>query len=341
MADPLPPGLADASAHAAGGAPAARAPRARRLMLALQLVAGALVVVFAGRALIGYWRDFRQHPLQVEPSWPWILGSGLVFLATYAVLIESWRRALSAWDAALPFVDGARIWTVSSLGRYVPGKLWQVGAMGVMAQRRGVSPIAATGSAVLNTLVNVVVGLVIVLATGGVLAERVVPGAARWSMALLGMGILVIVTLPLMMPRLVALAERLTGRSLGGGHLPVRAVVVTVAGNALAWALYGLAFQLLARGVLGHAPGSITAWIAVYALSYLFGYIMLFAPAGVGFRELAMVAVMPAAGLATAGEAAVLAAASRIWLTVLEVVPGLLFLLRDTVRRHQSRNGPT
>ncbi|MHB1074358.1 MAG: hypothetical protein ACYC3Q_16370, partial [Gemmatimonadaceae bacterium] len=332
---------ADVSAHAAGGAPAARAPRARRLMLALQLVAGALVVVFAGRALIGYWRDFRQHPLQVEPSWPWILGSGLVFLATYAVLIESWRRALSAWDAALPFVDGARIWTVSSLGRYVPGKLWQVGAMGVMAQRRGVSPIAATGSAVLNTLVNVVVGLVIVLATGGVLAERVVPGAARWSMALLGMGILVIVTLPLMMPRLVALAERLTGRSLGGGHLPVRAVVVTVAGNALAWALYGLAFQLLARGVLGHAPGSITAWIAVYALSYLFGYIMLFAPAGVGFRELAMVAVMPAAGLATAGEAAVLAAASRIWLTVLEVVPGLLFLLRDTVRRHQSRNGPT
>jgi hypothetical protein len=336
MADERPP-LTQASATPA----AARPARMRHAVLALQLVVGAVVVLFAARALMGYWRDFQRQPLQVEPAWRWILASGVVFLATYAVLIESWRRALAAWDSTLPFVDSARIWTVSSLGRYVPGKLWQVGAMGVMAQRRGVSPIAATGSAVLNTLVNLVVGLVIVLATGGVLAERVVPGAARWSMALLAAGVVVVVALPLVMPRLVALAERLTGRALGGGTLPARAVVVTVAGNAVAWALYGVAFQFLARGVLGHAPGSVTAWIAVYALSYLFGYIMLFAPAGVGFRELAMVAVMPAAGLATAGEAAVLAAASRIWLTVLEVVPGLLFLLRDTVRRHQSRNGPT
>lgn len=326
---------------AAASAPPPGSRGARRIVVAAQVVVGAIVLGFAARALARYWRDFERQPLRVELQWEWVLASGMLFLATYAVLTESWRRALAAWDASLPFLDAARIWTVSSLGRYIPGKLWQVGAMGVMAQRRGISPLAATGSAILGTVVQVVVGLMIAFALGGQLAERAMPGATGISIILLAAGVAGLALLPIVLPRLVRLAERVSGRSIGAGRLPGRAIAATVVGNAVAWVLYGVAFQWLARGVLGRASGDTGAWIAVYALSYLFGYIMLFAPAGVGFREIAMVAVMPAAGLSTAGEAAVLAAASRIWLTVLEIVPGLLFLLRDTLRRNQTRNGPT
>ena len=51
-----------------------------------------------------------------------------------------------------------------------------------------------------------------------------------------------------------------------------------------------------------------------------------------------MITLMPAAGLATAAQAAVLAIASRLVLAVLDIVPGLAFLGRDTLRR--SRPGP-
>jgi hypothetical protein len=40
-----------------------------------------------------------------------------------------------------------------------------------------------------------------------------------------------------------------------------------------------------------------------------------------------MILIMPAAGLANPGDAAIMAVASRLWLTLLETVPGLLFLV--------------
>jgi hypothetical protein len=41
-------------------------------------------------------------------------------------------------------------------------------------------------------------------------------------------------------------------------------------------------------------------------------------------------------GLATVADAILLAALSRLWLTILEIVPGLLFLARDGVRPRPS-----
>jgi hypothetical protein len=108
--------------------------------------------------------------------------------------------------------------------------------------------------------------------------------------------------------------------------LPPRAVGFAAIGNVAAWIIYGVAFQMLARGVLGAAPGPTSSYVAVYTTSYIFGYLVLFAPAGVGFRESAMILMMPAAGLANPGDAAIMAVASRLWLTLLETVPGLLFL---------------
>jgi len=59
-------------------------------------------------------------------------------------------------------------------------------------------------------------------------------------------------------------------------------------------------------------------------------------PGGLGVRELAMVAVLTGLGLTGSVEAWLLALASRLWLTALELVPGLLFLARDGVVRSPS-----
>jgi hypothetical protein len=63
------------------------------------------------------------------------------------------------------------------------------------------------------------------------------------------------------------------------------------------------------------------------------GYLVLFAPAGVGFREASMIALLPAAHLANPSQAAILAVTSRLWLTALEIAPGAIFLGVDSLRR--------
>jgi hypothetical protein len=271
--------------------------------------------------------------LPARVDYAWVAASFAAFGLAYVVLIQTWRTILASWDRGLPFADAARIWLVSNLGRYVPGRLWQIAAMGVLAQRAGVSPVAATGSAVLNAVVNIAAGFVVVMATGWRLLALPYAGAPAVAVIIIAVTIAVLMAVPWLTPHALRLAERLTGRVVMVGVPPRRAIGYAVVGNVVGWVLYGAAFQLLARGILGVAPGGLAAYVAVYTLSYLVGYLVLPAPAGVGFREASMITLMPAAGLATAAQAAVLAIASRLVLTILDVAPGLAFLGRGTLRR--------
>jgi hypothetical protein len=308
------------------------AGKAKALRVVQLLIAGA-VVWFAYRALRGSWADFRQQPLPARVEWVWVGASVATFGLAYVVLIQTWRAMLATWDRRLPFGVAARIWTVSNLGRYVPGKVWQVAAMGVLAQRAGVSPVAAAGSAVLGTAVNIAAGFVVVMATGWRLLALPYADAPVVATAIILATAVVVIALPWLTPRAMRVAERATGRAIEIGAPPRRAIFYAVAGNVAGWVLYGLAFQLLARGILGAATGGLASYVAVYTLSYLVGYLVLPAPAGVGFREASMITLMPAAGLATAAHAAVLAIVSRLVLTILDIAPGFAFLGRDSLRR--------
>ena len=288
---------------------------------------------FAYRALRASWDELRRHPVPLGVSWTWVAACSGIVGASYAILIQTWRVIVGAWDRRLSFAAAARIWTVSNLGRYVPGALWPVAAMGVLAQRAGVSPVAATGAAVLSTVVNVAAGFVVVMATGWRLLRVPYAGGPAIAAVIIALIAIGLIAVPWVAPRVVRLAERATGRAALVAAPPRRAVIYAVAGNLVAWVLYGLAFQVLARGVLGDAPGGAASYVAVYTLSYLVGYLVLLAPAGVGFREASIITLMPAAGLATGAQAAIVAIASRLVLTILDIAPGLAFLARDTLRR--------
>jgi glycosyltransferase 2 family protein len=117
--------------------------------------------------------------------------------------------------------------------------------------------------------------------------------------------------------------------------------VYALLGNVLAWLLYGAAFQLFMVGLLSSSAGGYVEYLAAYTISYLVGYLALFLPAGIGAREGAMVTVLAYAGLATRPQAALVALASRVWLTLLEVVPGFLFWAHAAMRRRPPTTDPS
>jgi glycosyltransferase 2 family protein len=299
-----------------------------------------VVVVLVGRVLLHDLRELRTHPLPADPDWAVISLSGLVFLGAHAVLVQTWRSVLGCWDAQLPFWTAARIWSVSNLGRYLPGKIWQIGAMGAMARDVGVSPIAASGSAILGTLVNIVAGFVVALLGGRALLERSSSGHGTLAIAFVLLAAVALLAAPVLLPRLAPWIGRLAGRPVDA-RLPVRAVGYALLGNVAAWLLYGAAFRYFMVGLLGDAAGGYPEYLAAYTISYLVGYLALFAPAGLGVREGAMVTVLVYAGLATRPQAALVALASRVWLTLLEVVPGFLFWAQAAARRRPPTTDPS
>lgn len=312
----------------------------RPLFRVVGWVLAALVVWFVGRLLVHDLRDLRAHPIATSPNWGTMALSGALFLSAHAILVQTWRSVLGCWDARLPFWTAARIWSVSNLGRYLPGKIWQIGAMGAMARDVGVSPVAASGSAILGTLVNLVAGFVVALLGGRALLERSSNGHGTLAVVFVLVAAAALLSAPTVLPRVAPWLARVAGRPVSAS-LPTRAVMYALAGNVVAWLVYGAAFRLFMIGLLGGAAGGYAAYLAAYTISYLVGYLALFAPAGIGAREGAMVTVLSYAGLATRPEAALVALASRVWLTLLEVVPGFLFWAYAAVRRRPPTTDPS
>jgi hypothetical protein len=104
-------------------------------------------------------------------------------------------------------------------------------------------------------------------------------------------------------------------------------VATTFAMCTFAWVCYGVAFQFLAAGTIGFAAGATSSYIALFTGSYLIGYLTFFAPGGAVVRELAMITQADQLALMSAPDAALLAVISRIWLTVFELLPGLILLV--------------
>ncbi|HMC54777.1 MAG TPA: lysylphosphatidylglycerol synthase domain-containing protein [Gemmatimonadaceae bacterium] len=307
----------------------------RRVLFAAQLILAALALYYVGRTLLGQWNQFRAQPLVAEPRWLEIIASGALVLLTYGVLVHTWRVMLGAYAQRLSFWSAARIWSVSNLGRYVPGKIWQITAMGMLANRAGVSPVASTGTAILSTIVNIACGIFLVVLLGWRWLGTMRADLRAIALVLLAAAAAGLVALPSLLPRVSALASRATGRQIDVGTVPRRTVAAAIIGNLIAWILYGIAFMWLVRGVLGTAAGATWQYIAVYSASYVVGYLFLFLPGGIGPREGVMVALLTSLQLATPKQAWLVAGASRVWLTVLEILPGLVFL---TVLR--TRRGP-
>lgn len=301
-----------------------RLTRALRVGLLLALVGWALW--YLGRQ----WEAARDELAQLEPRLGLLALSGLLVFAAHAILVESWRTILASWQARLRFLDAARIWSVSNLGRYVPGKVWQISAMAMMARERGVAGVAAGGSAILSTLVALASGFAVVAVTGSQVL-RSVPTWAGIGIALAGASVMLA---PPLIPRASRLAQRLTGRAIELPRISNGAMWAAAALSAMAWCVLGAAFHLLSIGLLGDTRGSLAFSIGAFTGSYLIGFVVLIAPAGVGPREVSMAAALRAVGFPP-GETVVLVLASRLWLTVLEILPALLFLLLDTSRRHR------
>src|SRR5262249_21171344 len=137
--------------------------------IAAQIVFTAAVLWYLGTALVRQWRAARGVSLVVELNWALLAASCGVVLLTYAVLIETLRRLIMLWDMSssrLSFFTMARIWCVSNLGKYVPGKVWGIGVMAAMSRQAGVNPVTAAGASVLNVIVNIATGFLVALVAG-------------------------------------------------------------------------------------------------------------------------------------------------------------------------------
>jgi glycosyltransferase 2 family protein len=89
---------------------------------AAAFVAGALF--FLGLTLVRQREELLAFEWQIEPIR--LALSGAVLIAGMLVGVGIWGWTLRRFGTGSAFPALARVWFVSSLGRYLPGKIWQI-----------------------------------------------------------------------------------------------------------------------------------------------------------------------------------------------------------------------
>lgn len=285
-----------------------------------QVVLAVVLIWFVGRSLAGQWEALRQAEWEVTIAPGWLLLSVCLVLATFGLQIESWRTILSGWGQHLGWVAAARTWFLANLGRYLPGKVWSVAGMIVLAARQGVATWASTASAVVLQVIGLGAALALVAATlpAADAGLRVVVGAT------VAAGTLALMAWPPAIRAMQSLVPRLSELR----PLPPTALLLGSGLSALGWVSYGTSFWALSRGLGQPHVLSLGLATGVFALAYTAGLLAIFAPGGAVVREAVLLALL--APVLGPGAALTLAVASRMLLTVLELVVAAPFILSQS-----------
>jgi len=297
------------------------------------LVVG-IVLFFLGFNIYRGWSQAGRFQWNVRP-WPLALSFPLA-LAFWFMTGVGWNLMVRCLGGRLALRKGMRIYFLSNLGWYVPGKVWYAVGRGYLGQKEGIS------AGVIST--SVLMEMVVSLTSSALMATLALPLLSPLlgvRVLYLGMAILVlglVVLHPALMKPSLTLLERLLGgleqvmspspgystwstRAEPGERLRYSVMLGLLGSYLLIWAFVGMAFFVMLNVV---HPLSLT-WLptvaGIYAASWIAGFLTP-APSGFGVREGAVIFLLgnylPVPAVTTA------AILFRLWLILAEVVWAVL-----------------
>jgi len=267
--------------------------------------------------------EWKPDPLMLA-------ASCLVLLLGYLFSAALWGRIVrDLGGPTLPLWTSMRLFMVANLGRYMPGKVWQIAGLAYLAKGEGVSGGVATGAAVLGQGVALLAASL--LGVGTLFGPNEVWRRFGWLGLAGGVAVAAViiaaVTVPFLFRRVIGVWFRITRTAppeneWNGKNLGLRWLALYV----LNWGIYATAFWLLYLS-LGEWKTFMQVGPA-FAAAYVAGYLAVFAPAGAGIREGFLVVLLQPT---MSGEAALMVAlVARVWTTAVELVPAGLFALTST-----------
>ncbi len=180
----------------------------------------------------------------------------------------------------------------------------------MLAQRKGVHGWAAVASALAMQALS--------LGTGAGVVIAFLPQAGSPALLVAAIAVAVASIAALTFRPLMSALARVARGKLQLRPLPATAVLIGAGATLSAWVLYGMAFRLLALGIVPESAPSLPLAIGAFTGAYIVGLFSIFAPGGVGIRELMLVGFLaPTMG---GGPALAVSLGSRLLWTFTEVV---------------------
>lgn len=289
-------------------------------------------VIFLVRYLVK--NDLLYIPGRI--NWLYAAASVLLAILGHLFSCRGWQVILSTNGIKIPYREAVLSLGISTLGKYIPGKVWMIaGVSGRVASTTG-EPLAHV--TYISTL-GQILGIAVALATGvaGLQGRVSLPFLLLFYIAILASVALIlkfknqILGLPVFERN--KLAERWIKPIISSMSFPF------FLASTMAWLCWCIGFFLMAKSIIPGLDNPLLGFS--FALAATIGIITLIAPGGLGIREGAL-GFLLTGYLASKQDIATVAAFSRLWyligeLFIFSLAAGLLF--REWLKKRSANQG--
>ncbi len=299
------------------------------LILSLKVVIVGVLIYFLFRQVSNHWEEIKQYHWTID--YQYLILSILVGLFTFSIMATVWKKIIGTFGFKLRIRDAFRIVYLSDLGRYIPGKIWQLFGILYLAKQKGIPPEQAGASFVLVQMFAIPASfLVFVICAqieSALLIDQIGFLGEKASYFLTGSMIaicLVLIFWPSGILKIGNWLLRRLKRQEVKFRLDKKVAMTIFLGYCIGWTCYGTAFWLFVRAVTADSNISPVVCIGLFNAAYQIGYLTLVAPGGFGPRELVM-GTMLTPFVGPIGPA--IAIAARLWAIIIETLAALIALI--------------
>lgn len=298
-----------------------------RNVITILVIAGIFALLL--RNMILNWTKIPFEELHFNV--PLILFSFGMLIIHFASYSRSWQVIMGRLGMPMTLSQSAWMIATTQVGKYIPGKIWyMVGRVYVGKQARMDGKILAI-SMVLETCLLMITGTIIFL------TATMITGDGNPGMVILS-AVLGIVAITFLHPRVLIRASNILLRVLRKPEVAITLTYPQILHVSIyffgLWIAQIIGFALLVRAIYPVPFSGVFNLASAYTLSWIGGFIALFAPGGLGVREGMMTLLLsPILPLPLAIAVSLIA---RVWITVFEAI--VFFIGLAIQRRARDKN---
>lgn len=299
--------------------------------------------LIAGLIFYILFKTIYSHRAELS-QWKWRIDwfnaavSVITLMAAYLCGSQGWRAVIAGFGIKIKLHEAFRVVYLANLGRYIPGKVWQVVGMVGLAKEVQVPPQVALASFALVQGYALPAAFLLIPATLGLDALPKSMEVMRDILYLFMTATVLLFLFLFFKPDGLNWALNKILKLFRQEPVQYRPSLQNrleiFLWYLLNWTLFGISFHFFLRALLADTSLPFIYSTGAYITGYILGYIAFLSPAGLGIREGVLSAVL---AVKLGGPlAASIAIINRVWITIAEVIITLLALGTYQLKRHNK-----
>ncbi len=298
-----------------------------KLLKALKIIFGVLVVVFLAWYFRKNWDEFSEKIMSVNIG---IFIVSMLFYFVYKITLASlWHYITKINGCSIRYEKAVTSYLYSILGKYIPGKVFMLAAR-LTYYKEEEAPLSKVTVCFFIENVCTLLGAAMLFIVSLFFFPNELLENYKWLTLLLIAAFFVCIH-----PKIINFVLRLIGKIFKKNlEIPMKysqmlKVVLLFIGN---WLIVGFGFFILTKSIYPAAEWSQMLYCAgIWGVSAIMGILAIFAPSGLGVREGIIVAglmlIMPQS------DAMVISVVSRLWQTIPELLLVAMAFVYSRIRR--------